>query len=904
MPPKKRKDKGKKKKESIKEESPEPQVILSDPSIYDHELDLLEDLNDDFFSAANLTIQKLMEVNHTYEASKIKKYVDLIFNLHRRFADEVKETSLLRPQVIRAENKLRLALELTANSEEAMEKLREALSKAWMESDASLLREQDTQERLQEVMIKCEGMESKEVKKQDNTSEFGHLSKYKNIILRERDRLNGEVNDLEKRLQFQRYYSESLEYMNKNNEENIVKLSMQVRQLETEKGNFEIKIRSLLNNLDDQKEINTRTALRFDAVNRELMETQRKLARKVADFDQQKHALEKLRNDNIVNNRQILKNEEDIADLRKEVRENEDLIRTLRLEDKVKANTITQLTKKYKKAVQDHSSISSKLYKLNRLNHTLGEDITRLKNQINALEKDVLNSTYKFDELRRAKEHIQHERDALRSDIVKLNNQIADLKHTIMMQSIHIDGLQLDISKLNVKLDEMRLNVSKAEKERDEMAQEVETLHERIEYQQEQIQLKSNQVADLSEKLQQKHLTLINVKKQLEIAHSEKMGLRRSLETCTQERDNFRVLQTKTNHQIQQLTAEIMVNQNKIANLNLQIERLNNEKKELQSELKNKENLLASVRRDLREIKTKNENLHKTIHEDGLKFMKMSQDLDETRKEKNLIGLQMVRRNDEIVVLRDKLCNTQAALDQGQTQYNQRVEDIRLLKMEIANLQTERDCLTRAIKSTADMREEIIRLQRSLNQERIKVRSLTEDAKTPTGVHRWRILKGEDPNRYQLLEKVQMLQRRNLKQEIHKEKIEQKLEETHRVCDSLKRVVENLPTTEVKQKLVVTQRINRSQLKKLKALSAELSINQIELKARECIIEEFKDSLKKAKQQQNCEEQSVTEPTQSAISSAVVPYVYSSQENYMDCIFVETSDHSQDMQELKTGLTV
>ncbi|XP_036323029.1 cilia- and flagella-associated protein 58-like [Rhagoletis pomonella] len=900
MPPKKVKGKGKKKKEPVTEVEPEPQIELSDTSINERELDLLDDLNDDFFSAANQTIQKLMEANRTYEASKIKKYVDIIFNLHRRYADEVKETSVLRPQVIRAENKLRLALELTANSEEAMERLREALSKAWMESDASLLREQDTQERLQEVMIKCEGIESKEAKKQDDTSEFGNLSKYKNIILRERDRLNGEVIDLEKRLQFQRYYSESLEYINKNNEETLAKNNKQMRMLETEKGNFEVKIRSLQSNLEDQKEITTRTALKLDAVNRELMETQKKLAKKVEDYDQQKHTVEKLRNDNAISNRQLLKNDEEITEMRMDQRANEELIKALRLEDKVKANTINQITKKYKKAVQDHSSISSKLYKLNRLNNTLGEDIARLKNQINALEKDLVNSTYKFDELRNVKDNIQHERDALRSDIVKLNNQIADLKHTIMMQTINIDGLHLDINKLNVKLDEARISVSKSQKERDEMAQEVETLHERIEYQQEQIQLKSNQVTDLSEKLQQKHLALINVKKQLETVHSEKMVLKRNLETCTQERDNFRILQTKTNHQIQQLTAEIMANQNKISNLNLQIERLNNDKKELQSELKNKENLLASVRRDLREMKTKNDNLLKTIHEDELKFMKMSQDLDETRKEKNLVGLQMVRRNDEIVVLREKLNNTQTALDQGQTQYNQRVEDIRLLKMEITNLQTERDCLTRAIKSTANMREEIIRLQRSLNQERIKVRSLTEDAKTPTGVHRWRILKGEDPNRYQLLEKVQMLQRRNLKQEIYKEKLEQKLEETHRVCDTLKRVVENLPTTDVKEKLVVTQRINRSQLKKLKALSAELSINQIELKARECIIEEFKDTLKKAKQQDNYEQQSITQPTQSATSSAVVPFAYSSQENYMDCIFVETSDPSQDTQEMKT----
>lgn len=79
--------------------------------------------------------------------------------------------------------------------------------------------------------------------------------------------------------------------------------------------------------------------------------------------------------------------------------------------------------------------------------------------------------------------------------------------------------------------------------------------------------------------------------------------------------------------------------------------------------------------------------------------------------------------------------------------------------MEITNLQSERECLSRAMKSTANMRREIIRLQRSLNQERIRVRALTEDAKTPTGIHRWRILKGQDPGKFQLLSKVQMLQR-------------------------------------------------------------------------------------------------------------------------------------------------
>lgn len=118
------------------------------------------------------------------------------------------------------------------------------------------------------------------------------------------------------------------------------------------------------------------------------------------------------------------------------------------------------------------------------------------------------------------------------------------------------------------------------------------------------------------------------------------------------------------------MTNEILANQNQISALNLLIERLNNDKKDLQTELKSTENILANVRKELKETKTKNENLLKIISDDELKFMKISQDLDETKKEKNLIGLQLVRRNDEIVLLKEKLNITQTALDQGALFYS------------------------------------------------------------------------------------------------------------------------------------------------------------------------------------------------------------------------------------------
>lgn len=68
-----------------------------------------------------------MQRGRNVEAAAIKKYVDLLFRVHRRYAEEVKKNEELVPQIGIAENKLRIALELTANSEETMQHLKEAL---------------------------------------------------------------------------------------------------------------------------------------------------------------------------------------------------------------------------------------------------------------------------------------------------------------------------------------------------------------------------------------------------------------------------------------------------------------------------------------------------------------------------------------------------------------------------------------------------------------------------------------------------------------------------------------------------------------------------------------------------------------------------------------------------------
>jgi hypothetical protein len=54
--------------------------------------------------------------------------------------------------------------------------------------------------------------------------------------------------------------------------------------------------------------------------------------------------------------------------------------------------------------------------------------------------------------------------------------------------------------------------------------------------------------------------------------------------------------------------------------------------------------------------------------------------------ERHILGTQIGRKNDELSLLNEKIKSLQSTLHKGEAQYDQRLEDIRLLKLEIMKL--------------------------------------------------------------------------------------------------------------------------------------------------------------------------------------------------------------------------
>ena len=95
---------------------------------------------------------------------------------------------------------------------------------------------------------------------------------------------------------------------------------------------------------------------------------------------------------------------------------------------------------------------------------------------------------------------------------------------------------------------------------------------------------------------------------------------------------------------------------------------------------------------------------------------RQQKELDQVVTERDILGTQLVRRNDELALLYEKIKLQQATMNKGELQYRHRMEDLRVLKLEIKKLQREKVILNKSVSSVEELRREIFHTQVNLRE--------------------------------------------------------------------------------------------------------------------------------------------------------------------------------------------
>ena len=88
--------------------------------------------------------------------------------------------------------------------------------------------------------------------------------------------------------------------------------------------------------------------------------------------------------------------------------------------------------------------------------------------------------------------------------------------------------------------------------------------------------------------------------------------------------------------------------------------------------------------------------------------------------ERDILGAQVIRRNDEIGLLQEKLKIQHSTLTRGEEQYSARVHDVQVLRLKIRDMQREVAVASGGAQLSDDLRRDLLQCRRDLLEEKAK----------------------------------------------------------------------------------------------------------------------------------------------------------------------------------------
>merc|ERR1719159_752525 len=183
---------------------------------------------------------------------------------------------------------------------------------------------------------------------------------------------------------------------------------------------------------------------------------------------------------------------------------------------------------------------------------------------------------------------------------------------------------------------------------------------------------------------------------------------------------------------------------------------------------------------------------------------------------RNFTGIQLIDRNDELCILWEKANIQEKLLKRGEDSMLSKDEEVRILRIELCEVQRKLQVLHRRIPDVPKMGVEVQKLRTQLAEEKKKSHQLSEELERPEGsMRKWRQLPGTDPDPETLQSKIAFLEERlNDKKESLLEKLRAQAMEGRQ------------GTLELSQKVNTFQSKIKDVTRKMMATVSELSMYQ------------------------------------------------------------------------------
>ncbi|NWT10307.1 CFA58 protein, partial [Vireo altiloquus] len=774
----------------------------------------------------------------------------------------------LSAELVEKSSKVAVLTKLTKDDGETISSLKLELEKAWKMVDKAHQREQKTKETINSLKKEISRLNNLMKERAGQEYNVEDLLRLQEEVTEERDQLLSEVVKLRQSLTEITEQQQETEKAKNEAEESVLQLQqdIQLRQSEElretrKKEKMETELKNLLAEMDNkqaeiqklQQQIENNTEERLKIENN-LREQQSLNENAGKELEQLKAKNEKLTQESEQQSAMIEDVLKDIGQKTAQLKEAEDEAAQMRLE-------ISKLSKM-------RDVLQNKLRTAEEQKVDADHEKTILKNQIIRLEKELETAKKQAEIDKRTTDGLVRERDMLNQNLIKATNATQKQIDLVKLHEQSKQNLESEIQSYKIEAQKQRKIIFQLEKERESFINEASELKEKILHNMKDLEIHQMQLCDYEKEIEVQGIKLKQQQNLCETLRSERTLYGKNLIEAKDEIAEMKMKLKAATRQLDQLKDELKEKDAALEKAHVEQEHSENEKESLKSELLKLTKQALETKAYIENQEAEEKKLLKIIAEADTERLKQKKEFDKVLSERHALGSQLIRRNDEVALLYEKVKIQQAILNRGETEYRQRMEDMRILKLEIKKLRREKGILGKSVANVEELRWEFNHMQKELLREQTRCKILEEELQKPLQVHRWRKLEASDPTTFELILKVQRLQKRLITKTSEVIEKEFLLQEKEKLYVELRHVLARQPGPEAAEQLQQYRNILREKTKQIKVLSSELTMCETQSKEYKHEIERLNNELLEMKKKylaQKRKEQQKKEKEQSSI---------------------------------------
>jgi len=506
---------------------------------------------------------------------------------------------------------------------------------------------------------------------------------------------------------------------------------------------------------------------------------------------------------------------EDNHQLDKELKEKHEEIRTCTAERDKTKKALDVL--KRRKALDDEARHEMYLAKgvLKTETENLIREIDMLKKQAETDSKTITD--------------ILRDRESLNRALIRCDDRTKEQAKKVKSHDEEAQQLERDVDKIKLDVQDAIKKAYKLDKTREKYGLECSLANSKYMSAVEELKNRDNKISELRKNFADVKAKLAQQKQLYEAVRTDRnlysKKLVESQDEIAEMKRKFKIM----SHQIEQLKEEIKEKEERLKRGHHQHNRMQKEceyyKDQLERAKRRQNNLNSNKETQQGEIKK----LESRIQEEEDRRKQQKKKYEETISQRDVLGTQLIHRNDELALQYEKIKIQQRTLQNGELAYKQRLEESRFLAIKVAQLKRELHIGKQQVHNIDDLKREVFQLQRELLQERTKVKALSEELENPMNVHRWRKLEGSDPSTFEMMQKVKTLQKRLISKTEEAVEKDLALQEKEKLYLEMRNLLSKLPGPEVVEEVGRQQNNLKEKTKQMKAMAAELNMYHAQL---------------------------------------------------------------------------